>query len=96
LLENLKKLDDATGQKWSFETDYAAVAKGVEEKGYKDRVGEVLYSYYLTPAVTNILNLMKDDMVKEAFLEAVSKHTIIFVVDKEAPRYVVSELKGSK
>lgn len=43
-----------------------------DQIGYKDRLGEIFFGSYLKEIAVMIEREMKDDMVKEAFLEAVS------------------------
>ena len=55
-------------------------AAACEERGYKDRAGEVVYDWYLGALANSITKLCSDNMSKEAFQESCEKKVIAFIL----------------
>jgi len=82
--KNLTRIQKATGIEFEIEVDWVPFAALAKERGYEDRIGEVIYSWYLEGLASNLETLCKDEMCKEAVGEACSKKTIAFlIVDEE-------------
>lgn len=77
---NLGRINKAVGIEFELEHDWVALAKVAAERGYEDRVGEIIYDWYLSSLAGNLESLCKDDMSKEAVAEACEKKTIAFVL----------------
>jgi len=69
LEEHIKTIEGATGIKFETEFDWLALSVAAEERGYKDRAGEIMYSWYLGGLASNIVSFCKDDIQKESFVE---------------------------
>jgi hypothetical protein len=78
----LAKLKAATGVDWKFDVNWEDVYGALGDNSYKNQLGQYGWgsSGYLTYAATNIESAVKDDMVKEAILEAASTRTIKYVI----------------
>jgi len=73
--ELLDKLKSASGVAWTFEVDFKKLFDSIKEDGRKDQIGQVAF-WNLEGLVDNLVRKMKDDMVKEAILDAAPKHVI--------------------
>jgi len=84
LQTHLNTIKEATGKDWTFEVDMKTIAGNKKiDSSYQDRPGEILYDSYMERIAQCISDNCKDDMTKEALLEAVSKNKVIFrFVDK--------------
>jgi hypothetical protein len=76
--KNLTRIQKATGLEFELEVDWVAFAAAAKERGYEDRVGEVIYNWYLDGLASNLESLCKDEMCKEAVGEACEKKVITF------------------
>jgi hypothetical protein len=56
-----------------------------KDRGYEDRLGEVIYDWYLTALAENVEKLCADDMAQEAFAEKWTTHKIIFRINEKHP-----------
>jgi len=84
LQANLKKLTAASGITFDVEIEWTALAPIADEKGYKDRVGEIVYDWYLGGLASSVETFCKDPIQKEAFVEAFgSTHRISFVIQEQ-------------
>lgn len=68
------------GLEFQVEQDWVAMAKASAERGYADRVGEVINKWYLGGLADQLEALCKDEMSKEAVADACDKKTISFVL----------------
>jgi len=95
--DNLTRIDKASGQTgWSFnvEADIVALNNGIDS-GYKNRLGEIFADY--TDNVAQLFEReMKDDMVKDTFLEACPKKSIIARQVKVKPegQYILPKIEN--
>jgi len=87
LQENLEKINNATGVEFEVEVDFGILLenwnkaqKGNLQHGTSSQIGEIIYNYYLGGLADHIVRLCKDDLGKEAFVDAVSKKIINFEV----------------
>ena len=89
LKENLGKIEKAIGLSGlTLEVkDMGKCAAAAKDCGYENRVGEVIYDWYMSGIAENIVRLAKDDMVKEALHDAISAKKITFRVDDAAESY---------
>jgi len=86
--ENLAKAEKATGNKWTFEPDTVKLHAALPDDKQKERLGTIVYDWYLTPLVEKIVKLCADDMSKEALNEGVKAKKIDLVVDDaKAPNH---------
>jgi hypothetical protein len=74
----MTRITKATGIEYELEVDWVALAAAAKERGYEDRVGEIVYNWYLDGLASNLERLCKDDMCKEAVAEACEKKVIAF------------------
>lgn len=77
---NLDRINKAVGIEFELDHDWVALAKAAADRGYEDRVGEIIFNWYLGGLADNLERLCKDDMSKEAVAEACEKKTIAFVL----------------
>jgi nitrate reductase NapAB chaperone NapD len=77
--KHLTRIQKATGIEFDIEVDWAAWSAAVAAKGYKDRVGDIVNNY-LEGLASNLEKLCKDDMCKEAVVEACAKKVIGFAI----------------
>ena len=85
--DNLARIEKATGQKYTFEVDISSIHNALAA-AQKDRVGTHIYDSYLTPLADNIEKLCKDDMSKEAFVDATKTRKITLIPDgQKSPSY---------
>ncbi|KYR03083.1 hypothetical protein DLAC_00575 [Tieghemostelium lacteum] len=88
--EALETLKSATGETWTYdEASLESVYKLVDENS-KTNYGRV-FSTVLENVAYNVKEKCKDDMIKEAFVEATPNHTIVFV--QNAKQYDYWEFK---
>lgn len=86
--ENIAKISAALGISVTFEIqDPLAVAAAATERGYENRLGEIAFSWYLGGLAGNIERIAKDDMVKEAIVEAMSTKKIILRLNPSCDKY---------
>lgn len=78
--KNMDRINKATGITFELEIDWPLWAQVAADRDYTDRVGEIMYGWYLDPLAYNLEKLCKDDMTKEAIVEACTKKTITFKV----------------
>lgn len=78
--KHLTRIQKATGLDFEVEVDWAVFAVAAKERGYEDRVGEIIYSWYLDGLAGNLESLCKDEMCKEAVAEAAHKKVISFQI----------------
>ena len=85
--ENIARINASTGTTWDFEPDLENLYKALKPK-YQEQIGNVIYNSYLGGLATNIENFCKDDMCKEALVEAITGKAVTMVVNGEvAPSY---------
>eukprot|EP01113_Clastostelium_recurvatum_P013520 TRINITY_DN1717_c0_g3_i2.p1 TRINITY_DN1717_c0_g3~~TRINITY_DN1717_c0_g3_i2.p1 ORF type:complete len:158 (+),score=48.03 TRINITY_DN1717_c0_g3_i2:92-565(+) len=89
--EHLAKIATVTGvPDWDFEFQGDAAKFNEEICGdYKDRFGEILFGQnsYLSNVADLLERCMKDDMTKEAFVDAVKAKKVAFRPDQGAEGY---------
>jgi hypothetical protein len=85
LKKHLARIQKVTGVEFTVEVDWPAIATTAATTGYTDRPGDVIYGSYLSGLTSNLEKLCKDDMCKEAVVEAAHKKVISFslVADSE-------------
>lgn len=78
--KHLARIQKATGVDYEVEVDWADWTAALKHKGSyaQDNVGTTVYGEYLDALAENIEKLCKDDMCKEALVEATGKKTIHF------------------
>lgn len=88
LEEHLKEIEGYCGIKFDVEVDFAAIAAILpSDCSYIERLGDVVYDYYMGGISWNFRHQMQDDMVKEATVDAFGdKHTIKFEVYEDTAR----------
>ncbi|KYR03082.1 hypothetical protein DLAC_00574 [Tieghemostelium lacteum] len=93
LKENKEKFDEAlesikaaTGDAWTYDEASLENVYKVLDANCQESVGR-LYSEILTNIAYNITEKCKDDMVKEAFVEATPNKTIVFGANKKQSDY---------
>lgn len=88
LEEHLKEIEGFSGIKFDVEVDFGAIAALIPaDSSYIERLGDVIYDYYMGGISWNFRHQMQDDMVKEATVDAFGdKHTIKFEVYEDAAR----------
>jgi len=86
LVNNLGRIEKATGVKYDFEVDWVAILPVMSED-HGNQVGSIVYKNYLKELASNIERLCKDELGKEAFVEKTQEKKLIrFVLDtKEKP-----------
>jgi hypothetical protein len=68
---------------WTFDVDVPSVYDVAKGKGFEDNLGEILYSHYLGYLADSLEKLVKDDMVKQAIVDASTKKVVALkFVDK--------------
>jgi len=82
--ENLIALEKATGQKWTYEINFKDL---LECTGKPEKCGDYGYSSYLGAITKNIVELCKDEMCKEVFLEKAKNKKIIVLIVPDEPKY---------
>lgn len=86
---HIKKIGEASGiEDFEVDVDWAEFAKSTVIKGYRDRVGDIVYDWYLKGLANQIEKFCKNAIQKEAFGEAFgSRKTIaFFLTDEDSPR----------
>ncbi|CAG8823925.1 10588_t:CDS:1 [Gigaspora margarita] len=84
-----KKLKDAVRDEIEFVVDFDNIFKIAKKnsdsngKWYKNKLGEIVYGYF-EPLVANII---KDDMVRDNFVEIVNTKKIYLIFDEEVTDY---------
>jgi hypothetical protein len=79
--KHLARIQKVTGVEFTVEVDWQVIATHAAASGlYTDRPGDVIYASYLPGLAGNLERLCKDDMVKEAVVEAAHKKVISFSV----------------
>jgi hypothetical protein len=78
--KNLTRIQKATGVEFEIEIDWVPFAAAAKDRGYEDRIGEVIYNWYLDGLADNLERLCKDEMCKEAVAEACGKKVIAFTL----------------
>ena len=76
--KHLARIQKATGLEFDIEADWAVLAPAATARGYADRIGEIIYGWYLDGLASNLERLCKDEMCKEAVAEAAHKKVISF------------------
>lgn len=76
--KHLTRIQKATGIEFEVEVDWVEFAAAAAAKGNTDRVGEIVYGWYLDGLAGNLEKLCKDEMAKEAVGEVCGKKTIQF------------------
>jgi hypothetical protein len=89
LKENLARIEAALGVTgFSLEIiDLAKCAATAKDRDYENRIGEVVHDWYMTGLAGNIEKHCSDDMVRDAFRDALSKKKVTFRVDDKANSY---------
>ena len=88
---NLQKLESILGTAMTFECDFEALYETCEER-WKNTLGEVVYEKYLAGLAKNFAQKMTDEMVVEAFLEAVTTKKITITVQPFDKGFVKSAI----
>jgi len=96
LQESLGKLKAATGRDWTLQYDAPLFAKTCETRGYKNRLGDCLLDSTVRGMTGNIVNLCKDDMSKEAFLDAVKNPAIKLVLSDASSGYGLASIEAGQ
>jgi hypothetical protein len=94
---NLARIEKACGISFDLEVDWPALDAAATAAKYPNRIGDFVYKYYLDGIASNLEKLCKDDMCKEAFVEANDKKLIHFslVPDSEMEgKYTVCKFDG--
>jgi hypothetical protein len=78
--KNLTRIQKATGLEFDLDVDWFVFAELAKERGYEDRIGEIIFNWYLDGLAGNLESLCKDDMCKEAVAEAAHKKVIAFQI----------------
>ena len=86
--KHMTRINKATGIEYELEIDWVPFAAAAKSRGYEDRVGEAIYSWYLEALANSLETLCKDDMSKEAVVESCERKTIAFKLIEQ------SELEG--
>ena len=87
-VENLARIEKALGVTGiTLEIVDWRKCEDTADRGYKNRLGEVAYSWYLGGLADNIEKFCKDEMIKEAIRDAISKKKITLRVDEKANSY---------
>ena len=91
LEEALKDLTNATkGAPWTFETDYAALWKIIENSNYADDMGDVVFAR--VRAVSRLFEYSNNGLAsdplppvfKKAFIERLTKHKLVLEVNLDS------------
>lgn len=88
LPKHLKAIADATGIEFDVEAEWVEFAAATEEKGYKERVGDIVYDWYLKALAAQIVTFAKDPIQRESFVETFGGHKqIVFkIVAEKTPK----------
>lgn len=87
LTEALEKIKEATGEEFTFdESSLQEVYPKLDEYS-KKRVGDLVYGDFIPNLAENLSKAMADEMVKEAFLEVATSHTIKIQVNPKQSGY---------
>lgn len=88
LPKHLKAIADATGIEFEVEVEWADFAAITQEKGYKERVGDIVYDWYLKALVAAIVTFAKDPIQREAFVETFGgrKQIAFKIVEEKTPK----------
>lgn len=85
--EFVSRISAAVGKPFTFETDWNALTPLLVTRGYENRHGEVM-TWYLEPLASNMENLCKDELGKEAINEKFPSDGLVrFVNDTSATGY---------
>jgi hypothetical protein len=89
LKENLARIEAALGVTgFSLEIiDMPKCAATLKDRNYENRLGEVVHEWYMTGLAENIEKHCADEMVRDAFRDALSKKKVTFRVDDKASSY---------
>lgn len=81
---NLAIIEKATGITFDVEADWELLNK--QHSAYKDRVGDMVYKWYLGGLAKNIAKFCEHPIKKEAFVDSfTTRRTITFKVHDETP-----------
>jgi len=83
----MEKIKAATGEDFTFDEGSIEQFYSKAEKHEKNRIGDIIYGEVLPNLARNLEDKLKDEMVKEAFLETVSARQIQLVADPKAKTY---------
>lgn len=78
--KNVAQLEKATGIQFEVQIDWGTFAPVAKERKFEANAGDLVYKQYLGSIASHAETLCKDNMSKEAFVEACSKKTINFVL----------------
>lgn len=86
--KHLKTILDATGIDFDTEVQWAEFAVATEDKGYKERVGDIVYDWYLKALAANVVTFSKDNIQREAFVETFGTRKLISfrLIEETAPK----------
>jgi len=77
---HLERLKKATGVEWKLDVNFDDLWKECpgdpKWQSYRNRIGALILDGYLEAVSKNVERICKDEMVKEALLEAAPKHVI--------------------
>jgi len=86
--EHLANIRQTVGKDWVVDFDWKTICSyPTVDPGYKGREGEILMDSYMERIAQCISENCKDDMVKEALVEAVSANKIIFRLNEKTVGY---------
>jgi len=87
LEEYVERIKTATGEEFTFDESSLQPFYEKLEENYRKRIGDLVYNEIL-PNVTELIERnMKDEMVKEAFLEVVTNRQIILQINPKQKVY---------
>lgn len=74
---HLKTIEAATGVEFDTEVDWPEFAVATEAKSYKERVGDIVYDWYLKALASAVQTFCKDSIAKESFVESFGERKLI-------------------
>lgn len=77
--EHLATIEEATGQKFTYEVDFPTILT-FAEGDWKERIGELIYDSYLSELAWGIKRFCEDPLQKEALLDCATARKISFHV----------------
>jgi len=80
MTELLERLKNATGVEYDCEVDFPSVATLIKGTSYESRLGDIIYESYLGGLITNLENLCKDELAREAWLDKTNARKLIRIV----------------
>jgi len=90
--EFLKNINTATGQTYTLEVDMPSLY-AVLKDDHKNRIGDTVYNGVFRSMSINLVKLCKDDMSKEAFVEATPSKKIMIKVAPGSGYYGKSKIE---